>query len=478
MVYLVGAGPGDSALITLKGLKKIKNADVIVYDKLVNPTLLNYAKEDCLFIYAGKIAGNHHMEQDKINEILVKYGGTQNVVRLKGGDPFVFGRGGEEAACLDENNISYEIIPGISSCYSVAEYCGIPVTHRDAANSFHVITGHEKGDNEHVNYSSLASLNGTLVFLMGLSSAENIAKRLMDSGKSPFTPAAVISDGTTQKQRHITGTLKFLPNMAKHMSSPAVIIIGNAVNLQKTWFEPSGIRILTTGSRVINSQIKAISEDFDVTEISLIKTVAINYDIFEKTDLKQFTHIIFTSSNGVNIFFEYMKKSKFDSRIFRDTKFAVVGQQTARSLEEKGIYADIIPQKHSGQYLAKELCAQCSESDNLLLVRAENAARNIPNLLKQSNISFTDISIYRTETDFAKKELLNLCIDNVDYVVFSSGSAAKAFNEMAENECGAKFISIGKETTKEAEKHGIKIYKTACYPSAEGIIECVRSEIK
>ena len=182
MVYLVGAGPGDSGLITQKGLECIKKADVIIYDHLANPTLLSYAKNDCKLIYAGKIAGNHHMVQEEINKTLVEHSRFGNVVRLKGGDPFIFGRGGEEIIALIENNIDYEIVPGISSCYSAAEYCGIPVTHRGVATSFHVITGHEKVGNETVNYSALAKLSGTLVFLMGLSSAENISNKLIENG--------------------------------------------------------------------------------------------------------------------------------------------------------------------------------------------------------------------------------------------------------------------------------------------------------
>ena len=181
MVYLVGAGPGDSGLITQKGLECIKKANVIIYDHLANPTLLSYAKNDCKLIYAGKIAGNHHMVQEEINKTLVEHSRFGNVVRLKGGDPFIFGRGGEEIIALIENNIDYEIVPGICSCYSAAEYCGIPVTHRGIATSFHVITGHEKVGNETVNYSALAKLSGTLVFLMGLSSAENISNKLIEN---------------------------------------------------------------------------------------------------------------------------------------------------------------------------------------------------------------------------------------------------------------------------------------------------------
>ena len=476
MVYLVGAGPGDCGLITQKGLECIKNADVIVYDHLANPTLLNHAKENCLLIYAGKIAGNHHMVQEKINDTLVEYGGTQNVVRLKGGDPFIFGRGGEEVTALTENNIAYEIVPGVSSCYGAAEYCGIPVTHRGVATSFHVITGHEKSGSETVDYSALAKLKGTLVFLMGLTFAQNISARLIENGKAETTPAAIISSGTTENQKCVTGTLKDIPEMAKKMSSPAVILVGDVVNLQRDWFKPTGKKILTTGTKLMNAQIRNAAGKTAVTEISLIKTVPINFELFCKTDLKQFSHIVFTSANGVDIFFEYLNKSKTDARILGDTKFGVVGKKTALALEEKGIFADIIPQKHCGSELAKLLCG--ADCENILLIRAENGADTIPDILSENNIPFTDLKLYRTETDFSKQELLNLCVPEMDYIILSSGSAAKSFSQMSECDTTAKFISIGNETTLAAQSYGIEIYKTAETATAEGIINCIRSDIK
>ena len=275
MVYLVGAGPGDSGLITQKGLECIKKADVIIYDHLANPTLLSYAKNDCKLIYAGKIAGNHHMVQEEINKTLVEHSRFGNVVRLKGGDPFIFGRGGEEIIALIENNIDYEIVPGISSCYSAAEYCGIPVTHRGVATSFHVITGHEKVGNETVNYSALAKLSGTLVFLMGLSSAENISNKLIENGKSENTPVAVISSGTTPRQKCVTGTLNNLSALAKQMTSPAIILVGDVVNLKQDWFKQKNTKILTTATPLMNTSIKNVTTDFDITELPLIKTVPI-----------------------------------------------------------------------------------------------------------------------------------------------------------------------------------------------------------
>ena len=476
MVYLVGAGPGDSGLITQKGLECIKKADVIIYDHLANPTLLSYAKNDCKLIYAGKIAGNHHMVQEEINKTLVEHSRFGNVVRLKGGDPFIFGRGGEEIIALIENNIDYEIVPGISSCYSAAEYCGIPVTHRGVATSFHVITGHEKVGNETVNYSVLAKLSGTLVFLMGLSSAENISNKLIENGKSENTPVAVISSGTTPRQKCVNGTLNNLSALAKQMTSPAIILVGDVVNLKQDWFKQKNTKILTTATPLMNKSIKNAATDFDITELPLIKTVPINFDLFSKADIAHTTYSIY-KCKCVKIFFEYLQKSKTDIRTLRDTKSAVVGKKTADALASYGIYADMVPQIHSGLELARLMCEKCSKNDNILLIRAENGASTIPNILSENNINFTDMHLYRTETDNSKQELLNLCLNDTDYVILSSGSAAKAFSEMADTS-NIKLISIGNETTKSAEKCGLKIYKTADNATAESIIDCIRRDTK
>lgn len=471
MVYLVGAGIGDSKLITVKGLECIKNADVIIYDHLANPTLLSYAKEDCLLLYAGKIAGNHHLSQDKINDAIVKYSKCGNVVRLKGGDPFIFGRGGEEVKALCDNNIPYEIVPGISSCYGVPEYCGIPVTHRGISSSFHVITGHEKKDGNTVNYKALANLNATLVFLMGLSHSHTISYNLIENGMDEDTPVCIISGGSTEKQKFISGTLKKLSKLAKEMFSPAVIVVGNVTKIQNSWFSPSGKKIIATGTQAINSQLRK-AFGHDITEIPLIKLTKLNFTEFSEINFANFTHVVFTSENGVNIFFEYLKQNRTDIRIFRDTKFAAVGKKTAMSLENHGIYADIVPEIQNGKELGKILAKKCSRHDNLLIVRAENGNNDLTNEL--NDLTFTDIHLYKTETDYSKKELLNLCLEDADYVILSSGSAAKAFSQLTQK--NAKLISIGPSTTAAAEKYGLKIYATASKHDAEGIVECINRE--
>lgn len=477
MIYLVGAGTGDSGLVTVKGLRCIEKADVIIYDRLVNPTLLGRAKDGCKLIYVGKKAGSHYMKQEEINSLLLqcaeKY---ETIVRLKGGDPFIFGRGGEEAEEIAKHGIEYEIVPGVSSCFAVPAYCGIPVTHRGVAPSFHVITGHEKNGSDTVDYAALAKLSGTLVFLMGLGAVSEICDNLISGGKSADTPSCVISNGTTQKQRAVFGTLSDIADKAKELSSPAVVVVGDVINIRRSWFEPLGVKILTVGTHTFNKNIRAASAGMDVTELQIIKVLPINYDLFVKTDIGAFSHIAFTSANGADLFFEYMKSSGMDIRALKNVKFAAVGKKTADAISARGIFTDIIPKKHNGREMAKALIEE--KCDNVLLVRAQNGADTIPDMLTESGVRFTDLKLYKTETDTKKRELINLCALEADYIIISSGSAAKAFSSLMETDTCAKLISVGEETTKTAEKYGLDIYRTSKMPDAESVMDCIKNDME
>ena len=481
MVYLVGAGPGDSGLITVKGIECIKVADVVIFDHLVSGTLLNYAPPECELIYAGKISGSHHLRQEETTALIIdraKQGKT--VVRLKGGDPTVFGRGGEEAEALSKESIPFEIVPGISSCYSVSAYAGIPVTHRNYASSFHVITGHEKKGKDTIDYGVLAKTEGTLVFLMGVAALREIARQLIENGKAADTPAAVISNGTLSNQTRIIGTLKDIGKKAKNCPMPAVIVIGDVVSLcdRIDWFGNDGLfgrRILATGTEAILSNLRRAAKTHggSVTELSIIKTVPINYEKFADIDLPDYTYIIFSSVNGIGIFFDYLAKSRTDIRTLSGVKFAVIGEKTAEALANHGIYAECVPEKYDSESLAAVLKERLVKTDKVLMLRAEEASPVVPPMLKSKKISFLDFPLYRTETDFSKREALNVYAKETDYIILSSGSAAKAFQELIHTETKAKFISIGAQTTEMAQKYGIEIYKTAENSTAESIIECI-----
>ncbi len=280
MVYLVGAGPGDEDLMTRKGLKLLREADVVVYDNLASSSLLNEVRDDAELIYAGKRSSNHHLKQYETNELLVKLAlEGKNVVRLKGGDPYIFGRGGEEGQELREAGVDFEVVPGISSSYSVPAYCGIPVTHRDFASSFHVITGHEGNHKNGVsvlNYETLAKEEGTLIFLMGLKNLPNIVASLIENGKDPATPVGVLQEGTTARQRVATGTLADIVEVVKRegIKTPAITVVGDVVSLRQVldWYghKPlSGKSVLVTGTTSMVDRLSPILKEEGAEAISL-----------------------------------------------------------------------------------------------------------------------------------------------------------------------------------------------------------------
>lgn len=483
MVYLTGAGAGDKSLITVKGLECIKKADVIIFDRLISLSLLNAAPADCRLIYAGKEAGNHHLKQEETNALIVKFAREgKTVVRLKGGDPTVFGRGGEEAQYLAERGIQFELVPGVSSCYSAAEYAGIPVTHRNSASSFHIITGHEVSDR--VDYSYLAKIEGTLVFMMGLKSLSDISKKLIENGKDKDTPVAVISNGSRPYQKCVTGTLSNISEKAKRLLSPAVTIIGEVVNEREEWFktdsELNGVKVFSTALKGFSDNLRAELEKRggEMIELSLIKTTAINFEKFKKTDLSEFTHMVFSSARGVEVFFDYLAKAKKDIRELCDIRFAVVGEKTSQALKNYGIYADLIPERADGKSLSLLLERELKENDNILLLKSEQSADTIKNTLEKIGVQYTDLSIYQTETNHNRAEAARLCAQEADYVVFASSSAARAYSELVGRGQNEKFISIGSSTTEAAEELGLKICKTAKTPCAADVVRCIIDDLE
>lgn len=489
MVYLVGAGPGDRGLITEKGKKCIEIADVIVFDKLANASLMRFAREDCEFIYAGKQAGNHHLKQNEINDVLVQKAlEGKTAVRLKGGDPFVFGRGGEEAAELVKLGIPFEIVPGVSSCYSVGAYAGIPVTHRDYASSFHVITGHEKDgkDEPSLDFKTLAQLDGTLVFLMSLKNLPNIAQRLIDNGKNPEMPCAVIQRGTTSKQKCVSGTLKTICEEVKrgHIKTPALTIVGEVVRCreQLAWFgggELFGVTVMLTGTREFNGRIGKQLEErgAEVLDISLIGTRYINADVLDRVDFSRFSHLVLTSRNGVGALFESLKRAKRDVRTLADIKIAAVGSSTADALAEYGIQADIVPDVSTGKRLGELIVEQSGEKDRVLLVRSERAVHDIDDVLRENGIAFEEIAAYETYTRYSAQPIISAYSDSADYAVIASPSAADAYKDICKNG-DIKIIAIGGTTARYMREIGFEGFMTADTPDADGIADVIIENIK
>lgn len=509
-VWLLGAGPGDTSLLTEKCLHCLRTADVIVYDNLVSASLLNEASPDAELIYAGKRASNHHLKQEETNELLVKKAlEGKNIARLKGGDPFIFGRGGEEAQELRKAGIEFEIVPGVSSSYAAAAYAGIPVTHRDYASSFHIITGHESNtkDGLALNYKLLAQEEGTLAFLMGLGNLPHITRELIAGGKAPDTPAAVIQAGTTARQRTAAGTLATIGEEVKKagIHTPAIIIVGEVISLQEqlNWFGKGplfGMRVLLTGTEgMCRKQQEVLKEEgAEAVSFSLIRTKRLRSEVLTRAvgelagqenpnpgtketqglPARGYTWIVFTSSSGVDFFFDEMKENQKDIRKLAGIRFAVIGSGTKEALEARGIYADFVPSRYSGRDLAAEWIPGLTRKDHVLLLRAEEASPELTQALEQAEIPYKAIPLYTTEIDRRKEEELKRVLSEVDYITFASASAVKAFVSMAGDLSGltAKVICIGPVTERAAIKAGLNVHQSAVVYTAEGIRDVLLRE--
>lgn len=486
-VYLIGAGPGDTGLITMKGIEALKEADVVVYDHLASASLLNETKDAAEWIDAGKFAGNHRMKQSEIEQLLIEKAMAGHVVaRLKGGDPFIFGRGGEEALALTAAGIDYEVIPGVSSVYSAPAYAGIPITHRGKASSFHVITGHEDPtkENSSLDYEILAREEGTLVFLMGLSKLHQISERLIANGKDAHTPAAVIASGTTARQRCVTGELGRIAAISEKadIQPPAILVVGDVVNLKGAvdWQQPgplSGRKILVTATEIIArplaEYIRRLGGEPVVMSLIGVKGQEMSSIKAVLTSPGK-RWLVFTSRNGVRFFFEQMKKEQVDIRSLGDSRIAVMGAGTRRELENWGCYADLLPEQSCSESLAKALCAHAEPDEAICLFRAEEASDVLTKRLREKQYRVVDIPTYRTEIMWKKRELLREMLEDVDAVTFCSASAVSAFVQMTEgHDLVAKTICIGPVTAQAAKKAGLHIDKVAEQYDLEGLTEAL-----
>lgn len=482
-VYLIGAGPGDTGLITMKGMEALKEADVIVYDHLASPSLLNETKDAAEWIDAGKFAGNHRMKQSEIEQLLIeKAMEGQTVARLKGGDPFIFGRGGEEALALTAAGIAYEVIPGVSSAYSAPAYAGIPITHRGKASSFHVITGHEDPtkENSSLDYEILAREEGTLVFLMGLSKLHQISERLIANGKDAHTPAAVIASGTTARQRCVTGELGRIAAISEKASiqPPAILVVGDVVNLKEAvdWQHPgplSGRKILVTATEIIArplaEYIRRLGGEPVVMSLIGVKGQEMSRIKAVLTSPGK-RWLVFTSRNGVRFFFEQMKKERIDIRILGICRIAVMGAGTRRELENWGCYADLLPEQSCSESLAKALCENVQYDEEICLFRAEEASDVLIKRLREKGFFVVDTPMYHTEKMWKKASLLKEVLEDMDAVTFCSASAVRAFAQMTEGQrFAAKNVCIGPVTAEAAEKADISIDKIAGQYDLEGL---------
>jgi uroporphyrinogen III methyltransferase/synthase len=438
MVYLVGAGPGDPGLITLKGAECLAKADVVIYDHLLSEELLEMAPPGAERIYAGKTSSRHTLEQDEINGLLVgkaKQGKT--VVRLKGGDSFVFGRGGEEAEALASHHIPYEIVPGVSAAIAAPAYAGIPVTHRKMASSFAVITGHEdprKGGSS-INWEKLATGVDTLVFLMGMQNLPEIMARLKKHGRPPETPVAVIKDGTTPHQKTVTGNLDNIADRVKKsgLSPPAVIVVGKVAGLRKKlrWFDNrplSGRRILVTRSRQqagslskLLRQRGAIPVELPVIEIHPVADFARLDSAISQLD--RYHWAVFTSVNGVEAFFARLNQLGKDTRSLGSIKIAAIGPATVEALVQRGIKPEHCPTEYTSAALLAGFKKMAVNGQRFLLPRADIADKELSRGIKGMGGIVQDIACYHTVPASASSNAAEiLSRGEIDMVTFASSS--------------------------------------------------------
>lgn len=438
-VSLVGAGPGDYKLISLKGCEAIAKADVIVYDRLADDRLLAHAKNGVELVYVGKQSREHTMQQEDISQLLVdKAKAGKYVVRLKGGDPFVFGRGGEEALLLKENNIAFEIIPGITSAISVPAYAGIPVTQRDMAVSFAVVTGHENPEKENtgVNWEKLATAVDTLVFLMGVENLPMITSKLMQYGRSADTPAAVIRWGTKTEQKTLVTSLgDAVADVQKHsLKPPAVFVVGEVVTLreQLAWFDKKplfGKKILVTRAREQASSLVELLESKGAHCIQAPMIKIAPPDEYKQIDesiasLNKYDFVIFTSANSVQQFMERVLFKGSDSRSFAGIKIASIGQATTESLRKYGLVADLTAKEATAEGLIKTLDGKALRDKKILLPRAQKAREVLPDWLREQGAQVDVLPVYQTiigdaDAGSLKKALAN---SEIDIVTFTSAS--------------------------------------------------------
>ena len=474
-VFLIGAGPGDAGLFTLKGLEYLKKADCVIYDYLVSPQILDYAKEGSEKIYVGKKGGSHTKTQDETNELIVKKAKSGKIVaRLKGGDPFIFGRGGEEAEILAKAGIAFEIVPGVTSAISAPAYAGIPLTHRKFNTNVTFITGHEDPlkDESSTNWKNLATNDGTLVFLMGVKNLQENSSKLIENVKSKETPCALISWGTLPKQKTVTGTLDNIFKIAQDdkIKPPAIFVVGEVVNLREAlnWFEKKplfGKRIVITRSRPQASKLKILLEnegaeviEFPTIQIKPIKNHKLLDEAIER--LPTYEYIIFTSTNGVNLFFQRLNE-KYDSRFFHNVFVCAIGEATAEELQKHGIKPDFVPKEYMAEALIEFFKDKHIKVKDILIPRAKEAREILPETLRKFGAKVDVVPVYETVTPKIPDEIKeNLKNKAFDIITFSSSSTVKNFfeimgKEFAKEISDKKVVAIGPITKEELGKYGV-----------------------
>ncbi|KEJ00337.1 uroporphyrinogen III synthase [Clostridium botulinum A2B7 92] len=477
-VYLIGAGPGDEELITLKAIRALKKCTAVMYDRLANGELLKYLAPSCEIYYCGKEPGCHYKSQDEINKMLVKLAKQGHIVgRIKGGDPYVFGRGGEEALDLLEENIEFEVIPGVTSPVSVLNYAGIPITHRGISRGFHIFTAMTKNKLD-IDWKSVVNIGGTLVFLMGLGRLELITKGLIENGMDKESKVAVVMKGTTSKQKKVIGNLENIVEKVKEakLESPVIIVVGEVVSLsdELNWYEKKplfgrNICITRTKEQAKELKVQLLDLGAEVTEINSIeiKNAEENLNPYLNR-LKEYDYIALTSVNAVKIFFDYLIKENIDIRNI-NAKFAAIGPATSEAIRMRGIMPSIKSKHFVAESLFEEMKKHIQKGDKILVPRSQDARAFLVDALKKEGCIVDEVHIYET---LCGQSVHTERFEDADTVLFTSPSTVKNMISMVgiDDIKEKNIIAIGPITAEELDKNNIKCSICDEY-SINGIID-------
>jgi uroporphyrinogen III methyltransferase/synthase len=495
-VYLVGAGPGDPELITAKGQRCIAEADVLIYDYLAAKALLRHARNDCEQIYVGKKGGDHTLSQDGINRLIAEKARDGKIVtRLKGGDPFIFGRGGEEAQILEQAGVAFEIVPGVTSAIAAPAYAGIPLTHREYTSSVAFVTGHEDPtkDESNIDWQALATGIGTLVFLMGIKNLPKIVEQLRTHGRAGHTPVALVRWGTTTRQETVTGTLDNIVQRADEagLKAPAVVVVGKVVDLRETlqWFEKRPL----LGKRIVVTRARAQASDL-VQRLSLLGAECIECPTIEVVPpdswhpldraldaLETYQWIVFTSVNGVQSFFDRLFNNGLDTRALGHLKTAAIGPVTAQRMRHFGLNTDIMPQNYLAESVVEAFSKQSIRGAKVLLPRAKKARPVLPIELERMGAKVDEVTTYQTiqSSDGSKTLMEQLHSGRIDMVTFTSSSTVQNFKALLPKESADALMapvtvaSIGPITAETAETLGLKADIVAKKYTIDGLCNAI-----
>jgi uroporphyrinogen III methyltransferase/synthase len=492
VAYIVGAGPGDPGLMSARALELIASADVILYDRLIPPGALDGASADAELIYVGKRPGAAGVGQDEIERLLVEHAGAgRSVVRLKGGDPFVFGRGGEEAEALARAGLPFEVVPGITAGVAAPAYAGIPVTHRDDASAVAFVTGHEDPAKPEsgIDWDALARFPGTLVLYMGVGRAAEIAERLIAGGRDRDQPAAAIERGTQAGQRVVTATLATLAERVGEagLRAPAILLFGEVAARREeiAWLERRplhGHKVVVTRARAQASGLAATLRGLgaEVVELPAIR-VEPRIDGVEVRDavasLHSYALVCLTSPNGVRLLFEAMAAQGRDARALANATVAAIGPGTAAALAERGVIADLVPERFVAESLVEALAPVEVSGRPVLLARAAEARDVLPDALRERGAALDVVALYETVREEPGAEALDAAAD-ADYVTFTSSSTVRNLLAAVGDRfpAGARVVSIGPVTSETARDAGLEVHVEAERHTPDGLIDALLAD--